>query len=306
MAALDKVYELNTGAKIPAIGLGTWQGTGEEAYAAVKTAIAAGYRHIDTAFGYGNETEVGNAIRDSMKELGLKREDIFVTTKLWPTYFRPERVAEGFNASYERLNIGYIDLFLAHWPIALSPEQGVAIPRRPDGTRELDNVDPCDTWAAMEKLLDTGKVKAIGVSNYSIPFLTKLLETAKIVPAVNQIELHPYLPQQRLVDFCASKGIHTTAYSPLGSSNAPLLQDETINKIAAKHNKSPAQVVLSWGIARSSILPKSVKPERVKANADLFELSAEEKAEISELHKTKGSRFIKPDWGTKVFDEDFD
>ncbi|KAJ8652023.1 hypothetical protein O0I10_012367 [Lichtheimia ornata] len=304
--ALNKVYKLNTGASIPAIGLGTWQAPGEEVYAAVKTAIQAGYRHIDTAFGYGNEEDVGRGIRDACAELGLDRKDIFVTTKLWPTFFRTDRVAEGFQISFDKLNIGYIDLYLAHWPVALNPEPGVAIPRRADGTRDLDNVKPSETWAAMEKLLDTGKVKAIGVSNYSIPILEELLKTAKVVPAVNQIELHPYLPQQKLLDYCASKGIHCTAYSPLGSVNSTLLQDETINKIAAARNKSPAQIILSWGYTRSSVLPKSVKAERVKANADLIDLTKEEMDQINDLHKTHGKRFITPDWGTKVFDEEFE
>ncbi|KAI9496776.1 NADP-dependent oxidoreductase domain-containing protein [Zychaea mexicana] len=305
--ALNKVYKLNTGASIPAIGLGTWQAPGEEVYKAVKTAIAAGYRHIDTAFGYGNEAEVGKAIRDALAENNLERKDVFVTTKLWPTFFRPEKVAEGFQISFDRLDIEYIDLFLLHWPCALNPEQGVAIPRKPDGTRDIDTtVTPSITWAAAEKLLDTGKVKAVGVSNYSIPILEDLLKTAKVVPAVNQIELHPYNPQQKLLDYCASKGIHCTAYSPLGSTNSTLLSDETINKIATAHNKSPAQVILSWGWARSSILPKSVNPERVKANTDLVELSAQEIEQINELHKTHGKRFIKPDWGVRVFDEDFE
>lgn len=132
------------------------------------------------------------------------------------------------------------------------------------------------------------------------------MKTAKVVPAVNQIELHPYLPQQKLLDYCASKGIHCTAYSPLGSTNSTLLQDETINKIATARNKTPAQIILSWGYTRSSVLPKSVKPERVKANADLIDLTKEEMDQINDLHKTHGKRFIRPDWGTKVFDEDFE
>ncbi|KAI8143721.1 NADP-dependent oxidoreductase domain-containing protein [Fennellomyces sp. T-0311] len=305
--ALNKVYTLNTGASIPAIGLGTWQAPGEQVYAAVKTAIAAGYRHIDTAFGYGNEAEVGKAVRDAIAENGLQRKDIFVTTKIWPTFFRPEKVAEGFQISYDRLDIEYIDLVLLHWPVALNPEQGVGIPRRADGTRDIDETtNPSKTWAALEKVLETGKVKAIGVSNYPIPILEDLLKTAKVVPAVNQVELHPYNPQQKLLDYCASKGIHVTAYSPLGSTNSSLLSDETIGKIAAAHNLTPAQVILSWGWSRSSILPKSVNPERVKANTELVELSAEEIEQINALHKTHGKRFIKPDWGVRVFDEEFE
>ncbi|KAI9254593.1 NADP-dependent oxidoreductase domain-containing protein [Phascolomyces articulosus] len=308
--ALNKVYKLNTGATIPAIGLGTWQAPAGEVETAIKTAIAAGYRHIDTAFGYNNEVEVGKAIREALAENGLERKDIFVTTKLWPTFFRPEKVAEGFQISYDRLDIEYIDLILLHWPVALSPEQGpVGIPRKADGTRDVEtSVTPSITWAALEKLYESNKdkLKAIGVSNYSIPIFEDLLKTAKIVPAVNQVELHPYNPQQKLLDYCESKGIHVTAYSPLGSTNSTLLGDETISKIASAHDKTPAQIILSWGWSRSSILPKSVKIERVKANADLIELSAQEIQQINELHKTHGKRFITPDWGVPVFDEDFE
>ncbi|KAG2218912.1 hypothetical protein INT45_007813 [Circinella minor] len=307
--ALNKVYKLNTGASMPAIGLGTWKAAPGEVEAAVKTAIAAGYRHIDTAFGYGNEAEVGKAIREALAENGLERKDIFVTTKIWPTFFRPEKVSEGFKISLDRLDIEYIDLILLHWPVGLNPEQGVAIPRLPDGTRDIDTtVTPSITWTALEKVFEENKdkLKAIGVSNHPIPILEELLKTAKVVPAVNQVELHPYNPQQKLLDYCNSKNIHVTAYSPLGSTDSILLSDEIVGKIATAHNKSPAQIVLSWGLSRSSILPKSVNAERVKANADLIELSAEETQQINELHKTHGKRFVRPDWGVKVFDEEFE
>ncbi|CAO3641054.1 unnamed protein product [Mucor hiemalis] len=306
----QKLYTLNNGNTIPAVALGTWQLSEEEdvVYKAVKAAIAAGYRHIDTAMMYGNEAEVGRGIRDGLKESNLERKDIFVTTKLATIDARPTHVPKAFEKSLEKLDIGYIDLYMMHWPVALNPASGKLIPLKPDGTRDID--EELDgkfevTWAAMEKLLDTGKVKNIGVANFSIPNLERLLKTAKVVPAVNQVELHPYLPQFKLLEYCASKGIHCSAYSPLGSTQSALLQDETIAKIAKAHNKSVAQVLISWGASRSSVLPKSVNHERIQANIDTVELSKEEIQEIDDISKTQTKRFVRPAWGIPVFDEDF-
>ncbi|ORY98034.1 NADP-dependent oxidoreductase domain-containing protein [Syncephalastrum racemosum] len=296
-----KTYTLNTGAKIPAVGLGTWQSPDDEAYTAVKTAIASGYRHIDTAWAYGNEEAVGRAIRDGLKENNLKREDVFVTTKLWSTFHRPEKVEEGIQESLTKLSLDYVDLYLMHWPVALNPEKGEKFPTREDGSRDLDEkVTIEETWAALEKVQASGKAKAVGVSNFSIPFLERLLKSAKTVPAANQVELHPYLPQHKLLEYCASKGIHVTAYSPLGSTNSPLLTDATVTKIAEKHGKSPAQVLLSWGATRTSILPKSVTPSRIESNIDLFELSPEEVKEIEALQTSKAHRFCAPNWGVDL------
>ncbi|CAO3674859.1 unnamed protein product [Rhizopus stolonifer] len=307
----QKDIKLNNGNTIPAVGLGTWQSSeeGDVVYKAVKTSLAQGYRHIDAAFAYGNEAEVGRGIRDGLKESGLKRSDIFVTTKLAPIHGRPSLVAKAFEGSLAKLDIEYIDLYMMHWPVALNPEPGVAIPLRADGSRDLDeqvNGRFEDTWAAMEKLLEGGKVKNIGVANFSIPNLDRILKTAKVVPAVNQIELHPYLPQEKLINYCQSKGIHVTAYSPLGSSQSTLLQDPTLNKIASSHNISVAQVLLSWGVTRSSVLPKSVNPDRIKSNIELIELSNEEIKEINDISKTNTKRFVRPAWGVPVFDEDFE
>ncbi|KAG1222726.1 hypothetical protein G6F35_005106 [Rhizopus arrhizus] len=275
---------------------------------AVKTALANGYRHIDTAMAYGNEAEVGRGIRDGLKESGLSRRDIFVTTKLAPVHGRPSLVAKAFEDSLAKLGIEYIDLYMMHWPVALNPEPGVMIPLRADGSRDLDeqvNGRFEDTWAAMEKLLDTGKVKNLGVANFAIPNLERLLKTAKVIPAVNQVELHPYLPQNKLIDYCQSKGIHVTAYSPLGSTQSTLLQDATLNKIAEAHKISVAQVLLSWGVTRSSVLPKSINPDRIKSNIELVELNDKEIQEINDISKSNTKRFVRPAWGVPVFDEDF-
>ncbi|RCH80646.1 hypothetical protein CU098_007790 [Rhizopus stolonifer] len=198
---------------------------------------------------------------------------------------------------------------MMHWPIAMNPATRQLVPLKPDGSRDIDEELQGKfelTWGAMEKLLDTGKVKNIGVANFSIPNLERLLKTAKVVPAVNQIELHPYLPQNKLVDYCTSKGIHCTAYSPLGSSQSTLLQDETLNKIAKAHDKSVAQILISWGVTRTSVLPKSVNPERIKANIDVVTLNDEEIQAINNISKTTTKRFVRPAWGVPVFDEDFE
>ncbi|KAG0746424.1 hypothetical protein G6F57_004525 [Rhizopus arrhizus] len=306
----QKNFKLNNGNVIPAVGLGTWQSSEENdsVYRAVKTALANGYRHIDTAMAYGNEAEVGRGIRDGLKESGLSRRDIFVTTKLAPVHGRPSLVAKAFEDSLAKLGIEYIDLYMMHWPVALNPEPGVMIPLRADGSRDLDeqvNGRFEDTWAAMEKLLDTGKVKNLGVANFAIPNLERLLKTAKVIPAVNQVELHPYLPQNKLIDYCQSKGIHVTAYSPLGSTQSTLLQDATLNKIAEAHKISVAQVLLSWGVTRSSVLPKSINPDRIKSNIELVELNDKEIQEINDISKSNTKRFVRPAWGVPVFDEDF-
>ncbi|ORZ01317.1 NADP-dependent oxidoreductase domain-containing protein [Syncephalastrum racemosum] len=308
-AIKNKTYKLNTGALMPAIGLGTWQSPDDQVYEAVKTAIKTGYRHIDTAFAYSNEKAVGRAIRDALAENNLKRSDLFVTTKLWNTYHRPELVPVAFQKSLENLDIEYIDLYLMHWPVSLAPTaDGTLLPKKPDGANDIDQQQQGkfnETWAAMEELLDTGKVKAIGISNFAIPNIEKLLATAKVIPAVNQVELHPYLPQQKLFDYCNSKGIHLSAYSPLGSTDSALMKDETLLKIAESRKKTPAHVILSWGAARTSILPKSVTPSRIVSNFDLFDLTSEELKEVDALASTKGQRLIQPKWGVPVFDEEF-
>ncbi|KAI9274208.1 NADP-dependent oxidoreductase domain-containing protein [Sporodiniella umbellata] len=306
----QKTFELNNGEKLPAVGLGTWKSSEKEdsVYNAVKDALRVGYRHIDTATNYGNESEVGRGMMDGLKASGLRREEIFVTTKLAPIHSRPSAVPKALEASLTKLKLEYVDLYMMHWPVALNPEPGVMLPLREDGSRDLDNELQGrfeDTWAAMEKLLETGKVKSIGVANFSIPNLKRLLKTAKVIPAVNQVELHPYLPQQALVDFCVARKIHVTAYSPLGSGETSLLKDPVLNKIASARQLSVPQVLLSWGVARTSVLPKSVHFERIQSNIQLVDLEREEIEAIDRISETYTKRFVKPDWGVPVFDEDF-
>ncbi|KAJ5931736.1 hypothetical protein N7516_006225 [Penicillium verrucosum] len=304
MAAYDTRLKLNTGAEIPALGLGTWQSKPGEVERAVFHAIKVGYRHIDAALCYGNENEVGQGIKQAIDAGIVKREDLFVTTKLWCSYHA--RVEEGLQQSLTDLGLDYVDLYLMHWPLAMNPKGNHNIfPKLADGSRDIDHSHShVTTWKSMEKLVGTGKVKAIGVSNYSLQFLEELMPHATIVPAANQIENHPLLPQQEIVDFCNKAGIHITAYSPLGSTGSPLFTAEPIVAVAEKRGVTPATVLLSWHIARgSSVLAKSVTPARIEANrTDLIHLDAEDLASLRKYSdglqaEGKVQRFVYPPFG---------
>ncbi|KAK3933839.1 NADP-dependent oxidoreductase domain-containing protein [Diplogelasinospora grovesii] len=268
-----KTFKLNTGDAIPAIGLGTWQSKPDEVRTAVKDALQAGYRHIDTAAAYGNEKEVGEGIRDS----GVPREQIWLTTKLdnpWHT-----RVPEAIDRSLSNLGTDYVDLYLMHWPASLNPD---------DTSKALEGWDFVDTWRELQKLVGSGKVKNIGVSNFAIKNLERLLNdpSCKVVPAANQIELHPCNPSPKLVAYCAEKGIHCSGYSPLGSSDSPLGKNESLKKIAEAKGKTVQQVLLLWGVQKGwSVLPKSVTKSRIEANYDLdgWSLTDEEMKQIDSI-----------------------
>jgi glycerol 2-dehydrogenase (NADP+) len=243
--ALNTHFKLNTGASIPAVGLGTWQSAPGEVAAAVEHALKSGYRHIDAAFVYGNENEVGQGLKAAF-DSGIKREDVFVTSKLWCTFHRdPQKCLD---KTLENLGLEYLDLWLMHWPVPMNPKGNHPLfPKHEDGSRDLDTEwSYVQTWKGMEEVQKSGKVKAIGVSNFSVPFLETLLKDASIVPAANQIENHPYLPQQEIVDFCQSKGIQVQAYSPLGSTGSPLFQEEGVKEVAKKHNVGPGTVLISY------------------------------------------------------------
>ncbi|KAI8384269.1 NADP-dependent oxidoreductase domain-containing protein [Radiomyces spectabilis] len=295
----NNVFQLNTGQTIPAIGLGTWQSKPNEVYHAVLAALESGYRHIDTAYVYRNEKQVGQAIKDS----GIPRDQLFITTKLWNTSHRPELVASALEQSLDNLQLDYIDLYLMHWPIAFQPSERM-VPKDENGEIALDSVDFCATYAAMEKL-DKKKVRAIGVSNFSIPNLQKLLATAKIIPAVNQVELHPYLPQKELLKFCHEENIHVTAYSPLGSTDSPLIQEPIVLEVANKYNTTPAQVLISWGIQRKcSVIPKSVTPSRIKQNKETIQLELSDIQRLDQLSQSEHARRLvdpSPFWKSDIF-----
>ncbi|KAI3609594.1 aado keto reductase [Moniliophthora roreri] len=251
-------------------------GGGKRAYEMVKLSLEKGYRHFDTADGYDNEEQVGKAIKDS----GIPRSEIYITTKL--NNVDHHRVQEAFAKSLQKLDTDYIDLYLMHWPQAsidgrvLNPEESPTI---------------IETWKEMEKLLQTGKVKAIGVSNFSIKTLMQLLPHCIIIPATNQVELHPYLPSTDLKEFCEKKGILLTAYSPLGrpttDQTSALFAD--VLQTAQAHKANPAQVLLNWAVQKNIIVvPKTENPERMSTNISLIRLSDEEIRAIDELHKQPG------------------
>ncbi|MCJ1312968.1 hypothetical protein MMC25_006644 [Agyrium rufum] len=271
--ATKKTFTLNTGDKIPAIGLGTWQSKPNEVANAVKVALQKGYRHVDTALAYGNEHEVGQGIKES----GVPRSEIWLTTKLDNTWHH--RVEDGINSSLKSLGTDYVDLYLMHWPSSTDPS---------DRKKHLPDWNFVKTWAEMQKLQGTGKVKNIGVSNFGIKNLEILLNdpSCKTVPAVNQIELHPNNPSPKLVKYCTEKGIHCTGYSCLGSTNSPLYKDPTLLKMAEKLGKTPQQLLLAWGIQKGwSVIPKSVSQERVEKNYEIdgWELSDSEVKELDGL-----------------------
>jgi len=295
-------FKLNTGASIPAVGLGTWQAKPGEVGEAVKHALKTGYRHLDCALIYGNEKEVGEAIKAS----GVPREEIFITSKAWNTYH--DNVAASLEQTLTDLQVKYLDLYLVHWPVRLVPnESSKLLPVNPDGTRSVDRSwNQQDTWRQMEEVYKAGKVKAIGVSNWSIPNLEYLEKSWTVVPAVNQVELHPFLPQHALKKWCDSRGILLEAYCPLGSTNSPILKDPDIVAIAEKYKASPATILISYQVNRGCIvLPKSVTASRITENLQVIDIAPEDMEVLEGLAaKGKAQRVNTPAWGDDLgFDD---
>ncbi|KAG0690516.1 hypothetical protein C6P40_002608 [Pichia californica] len=301
----SKVYKLNTGAEIPALGLGTWQSPDEECFNAVYTALTAGYRHIDTARVYQNEEAVGNAIAKYLKDTDTSRDEIFVTTKLWCTEVQDPKRA--LTESLKRLKLDYVDLYLMHWPVTMSPTFNELFPKSKDGKSALlidfNEWNYVNTYKAMQPLIELGLTKAIGISNFNIPKIEYLLSQpdVTVIPACNQVEIHPFLPQQDLIDYCKSKEILVECYSPLGSTGAPLLKNEVIIQLSEKYSVSPACIVISWAIARDTVvLPKSVHDVRIESNLKTIELSSADVAEIDQVSKTTTQRVVNPPWGAEI------
>uniref|UniRef100_V5GQ24 Aldose reductase n=1 Tax=Anoplophora glabripennis TaxID=217634 RepID=V5GQ24_ANOGL len=286
MASKVPFVTFNNGQKFPIFGLGTWKSKPGEVKEAVKYAISVGYRHIDCAHIYENEPEIGSALSEVFKEGIVKREELYITSKLWNTMHRPDLVEPAIKTTLKNLQLEYLDLYLIHWPFALK-EEGALFPTNPDGTTAYSDVDYLDTWKAMEAVQKKGLTKSIGVSNFNKKQLERLLQNSTIPPATNQIEVHPYLNQKKLIDYCTSKKIVITAYSPLGSPDRPwakpgdpqLLDDPKIVALGKKYKKTPAQVVLKYQVQRGNItIPKSVTKSRILQNFDIwdFNLTAED------------------------------
>ncbi|KAJ1668181.1 hypothetical protein IW140_000652 [Coemansia sp. RSA 1813] len=274
-----KSFKLNNGVLMPEIGLGTWKGnkTGE-LEKTVKTAIELGYRHIDCAKCYCNQREIGKAL----KNVQVPRKDLFIVSKIFENSHRPELVEAAADDILDELQLDYLDLLLMHWPYATRPETGYSSFKSED----IENVPIMDTWKEMEALVDKGKVRAIGVSNFNKSILEKMLPQCRIIPAVSQTEVHPYCQEPELVEFCKSNGIHVTGYCPLGGTRINVMDDELIKHIAEAHICTPAQVALSWSLARGiAVIPKSNNPIRLKQNLKTVTLSSDEMRMIGKIQR---------------------
>eukprot|EP01118_Nematostelium_gracile_P020004 TRINITY_DN953_c0_g1_i1.p1 TRINITY_DN953_c0_g1~~TRINITY_DN953_c0_g1_i1.p1 ORF type:complete len:323 (-),score=91.94 TRINITY_DN953_c0_g1_i1:108-1043(-) len=310
---MNKSKQLSSGTSIPVLGFGTWQSEPGEVGKAVECALKAGYLHLDCAEVYGNEKEIGDALKKlfdgSTKRADgtiISRKDIFITSKLWNSHW--DCVEQAVDNTLKNLQLDYLDLYLVHSPF-------------PFENRGFDNLEPADEsgnnvegmtpysemWKAMETLVQKGKAKAIGVSNWPVVMIRDLLSWAKVKPVVNQIEHHPYFQQQDLIDYCKKHNIQITAYSPLGSSKTDLLDNEVVAQIAKSHNVKPAQVLIRYCLDKDLIvIPKSVTAERIESNANVwgFTLSQQEVQKLDNLEKgPQEGRTCRLDdfWGIRIY-----
>jgi alcohol dehydrogenase (NADP+) len=293
-----KSIQFKTGATMPMLGLGTWKSEPGAVYRAVKEALRMGYRHIDCAPIYGNEAEIGRALSDAFSQGITSRDQVWITSKLWNNAHATREVRPALEKTLADLQLETLDLFLIHWPVATKKE--AIFPSTADDLIPLDDLPVADTWGAMETLVEQGLCRHIGVSNFSIAKLSALCDGARIRPVMNQIELHPYLQQPAMLDFCSRSGVFLTAYSPLGSMDRPsalkaadepvLLADPAIAAVAQRNGVTPAQVLIGWALARGTVvIPKSVNPERMQENlaaADLA-LTPEEMDTIAECDRNR-------------------
>lgn len=283
--------KLNDRSTIPLIGLGTFRSIGEnvDVKNAIKSALKAGYRHFDLAWLYQNEDIIGTALKEAIVESNgtLKREDLYLVSKVWNTHHSKEQVVVCLNQTLANLKVDYVDLYLVHWPMGFKEGTGEPFPKDSDGNMMFSDVNYLETYKELEKQMKLGKIKSIGVSNFNVKQLQDILDNCEIKPTNNQVEVHPYNQNDELIDFCQKNDIVISCYAPIGAGK-DLLENETISKIAKKYNKSPAQVCIRWGIQRNLVmLPKSVTPSRIVENSQVFDfaLSDSDMAEIKSLNK---------------------
>jgi D-xylose reductase len=304
---------LASGDRMPYVGLGLWKIEPAQAPQVVHEAAQCGYRHFDCACDYGNEAEVGQGLRHVLQAGLCRREDLWITSKLWNTYHAAEHVRPAAERSLRDLQLDYLDLYLVHFPIALEyvpfderyPPGWFHDPAATNPHMEAARVSIAETWRAMEELVHAGLARNIGVCNFNVALLRDLQSCAKIAPAVLQVELHPLLTQEKLLRYCREEGIAVTGFSPLGAASyVPIgmadaqesaLEEPVVQEIAARHRKSAAQVVLRWAVQRgTSVVPKTTRPERLRENLSIFdfELSAAEMAAVADLNRNR--RFNDP------------
>jgi len=303
---ISQGVSLNNGNKMPVLGLGTWKSKPGEVKAAVMAALQLGYRHIDCAMCYQNEPEVGEALAESFASGVVKREEVFITSKLWNTFHSADKVVPTLKKTLQDLRLDYLDMYLIHWPMGYKEDAGTLFPK--DGDKWLfSDVDYVDTWKGMEEAVTAGLAKSIGVSNFNKDQMERIATIATIPIANLQVECHPHVPQKRMIEYCRGKNIAVTAYSPLGSPDRPwvkpddyvLLDNPTLAGIAAAHGKTPAQVLIAFQIQRGVIvIPKSVTKSRIESNCKVFDfmLTAEELATLEAMEN--GNRICGLPWMT--------